>query len=273
MAKILIGLVAAIVIAAGGYFGFQFYTAAPDRRRSRGRVRADSRERRQGKPRQGVVRPGSRPPRSPISRAKSATQPPVSVKIASIIASGVGQPDAVPFLGRQHRSVRHRDRRQHRRQRRAPQLQDATGRHEGLFRPRPACSGPGFGIGHRRVPIGARAIRRHLRIGGLGAQALRRASTSAPSCRATSPIRASRIQDIKGGKIATMQVERLAFTIEHATGRQGRQNDRRITNLSSRDFDAARGCRDPRSAEGERRPLLHASTAKHRPVPTPSRPR
>ena len=75
MKKILIGLVAAIAIAAGGFFGFQFYT----QQRIAGEVDAAFEQirasRRQSQPRQGVVRPGephrSRSPISPANRPRS----------------------------------------------------------------------------------------------------------------------------------------------------------------------------------------------------------
>ena len=97
MVKILIGLIAAIVIAAGGLFGFEFYV----QHRVAGEVEAafetDPRDGRQGEPRQGVVRPVEPHHHVADIAAESAAQPPVSVKIASFTASGVSQPDPTRF--------------------------------------------------------------------------------------------------------------------------------------------------------------------------------
>ena len=57
MVKILMGLAAAVVIAVGGFFGFEFYTQHRITSEVEAAFAADSRRRRQGKPRQGVVRP------------------------------------------------------------------------------------------------------------------------------------------------------------------------------------------------------------------------
>jgi hypothetical protein len=97
MMKILLGLLAAIVIAAGGYFGFELYAqhriaaeidAAFDQLRAGG-----------GKASHGPISfdPLKRSVTIADIAAESASQPPVSVKIASLTASGVGQPDAARF--------------------------------------------------------------------------------------------------------------------------------------------------------------------------------
>ena len=98
MVKILARLIAAIVIAAGGFFGFEFYV----QRRIASEVEAafarSARERRQGEPRQGLVRPvephhhgrghcGRIRPRSRRS----------TVKIGRFVATGVSQPEAGRF--------------------------------------------------------------------------------------------------------------------------------------------------------------------------------
>ena len=91
MVKILIGLVAAIVIAAGGFFGFQFYMQhriASEIEAAFEQIRA---ARRQGEPRQGVVRPAephaSRSPTSRLNRPRSrrsASRSPASRPRASV---------------------------------------------------------------------------------------------------------------------------------------------------------------------------------------------
>ncbi len=97
MIKILIGLVAAIVIATGGFFGFEFYV----QHRVAGEVEAAFDQ---------IRATGSKASHGKVSfdlsshtitvadiAAESATQPPASVKIASFTASGVSQPEATRF--------------------------------------------------------------------------------------------------------------------------------------------------------------------------------
>ena len=97
MVKILMGLVAAIVIAAGGFFGFEFYM----QHRVAGEVEAAF---------EHIRATGSKASHGKVSfdllnrtvtvadiTGESAAQPPVSVKITSFTASGVSQPDATPF--------------------------------------------------------------------------------------------------------------------------------------------------------------------------------
>ena len=97
MIKILGGLVAAIVIAAGGFFGFEFYT----QHRIAGEVEAAFEQIRAagGKASHGKVSFDllSRTVTIADISGQSAAQPPVSVKIASLTASGVGQPDTARF--------------------------------------------------------------------------------------------------------------------------------------------------------------------------------
>ena len=94
MVKILIGLVAAIVVAVAGFFGFQFYTQhriASEIDAAFEQIRAAG-----GKASHGQVSfdLGAAPSTVADFIAESAAQSPVSVKIASLTASGVSQPDA-----------------------------------------------------------------------------------------------------------------------------------------------------------------------------------
>ncbi|HTB04245.1 MAG TPA: hypothetical protein VK804_27575 [Bradyrhizobium sp.] len=97
MAKILIGVVAALVIAAGGFFGFQFYI----QHRVAGEVEAAFEQ---------IRATGAKASHGKVSfdlwkrtvtvadiASESAAQPPVSARIASVTASGVSQPDAARF--------------------------------------------------------------------------------------------------------------------------------------------------------------------------------
>ena len=97
MVKILLGPVAAVVIAVGGFLGFAFYT----QHRIAGEIDVAFAQIRAG---------GGKASHGPISfdllkrtvtiadtTVESSAQPPISVKIASITASGVGQPDPARF--------------------------------------------------------------------------------------------------------------------------------------------------------------------------------
>jgi hypothetical protein len=97
MTKILTGLVAAIVIAVGGFFGFQFYTQ-------------DRLAREVDAAFQQINASGSKASHGKVSfdlltrtvsiadvAGQSAAQPPVSVKIASLTASGVSEPNTARF--------------------------------------------------------------------------------------------------------------------------------------------------------------------------------
>ena len=115
MKKILIGLVAAIAVAAGGFFGFQFYA----QHRITGEVEAAFEQIRAsgGKASHGKVSFDlvSRTVTIADITGESATQPPVSVKIASIDGLGRQPAGRDAIFRRQHRSVGMRDRREHRR--------------------------------------------------------------------------------------------------------------------------------------------------------------
>jgi hypothetical protein len=97
MIKILMGLASAAVIAVAGFFGFQFYT----QHRIAGEIDAAFEQIRAagGKASHGQVSFDVKNRTVTVADivAESTAQPPVSVKIASITASGVGQPDTARF--------------------------------------------------------------------------------------------------------------------------------------------------------------------------------
>jgi hypothetical protein len=97
MVKILTGLVAAIAVAVGGFFGFQFYTQhriASEIDAAFAQIRASG-----GKASHGPVSFDLKSRTVTVADivGQSAAQPPVSFRIASLTASGVGQPDATRF--------------------------------------------------------------------------------------------------------------------------------------------------------------------------------
>ncbi|WP_375783404.1 hypothetical protein ACE10Z_26560 [Bradyrhizobium sp. Pha-3] len=94
MKKILLGLVAVAVVAAGGYFGFDFYA---QRRVTRDVEAAFAQVRAAGaKASHGKIAFDTKSRTLTISdiATESGAQPPVSVKIASLTMTGLGQPDA-----------------------------------------------------------------------------------------------------------------------------------------------------------------------------------
>jgi len=97
MVKILMGLAAAIVIAVGAFFGFQFYM----QHRVAGEVEAAFEQIRAtgGKASHGKVSFDllNRTVTVADIAGETAAQPPVSVKIASVTAAGVSQPDPTRF--------------------------------------------------------------------------------------------------------------------------------------------------------------------------------
>ncbi len=97
MVKILMGLAAAVVIAVGGFFGFEFYM----QHRVAGEVDAAFEQIRAtgGKASHGKVSFDllNRTVRVADIVSESAAQPPVSLKIARVTASGVSQPDPARF--------------------------------------------------------------------------------------------------------------------------------------------------------------------------------
>ena len=97
MVKVLSGLVAAIVIAVGGFFGFQFYTQhriASEVDAALEQIRVGGGKASRGKVSFDLL---SRTVTIVDLSAQSASQPPASVKIGSLTASGVSQPDAARF--------------------------------------------------------------------------------------------------------------------------------------------------------------------------------
>jgi hypothetical protein len=97
MVKILTGLLAAIVIAAGAFFGFEFYVqqrVATEVEAAFAQVRAAGNKATHGKVSFDLF---SRTITVADILGESAAQPPVSVKIGRFTAAGVGQPDASRF--------------------------------------------------------------------------------------------------------------------------------------------------------------------------------
>ena len=95
--KILLGLIAAIVIAAGGFFGFEFYVqqqTASEVEAAFAQLRASGAKASHGKVSFDLW---SRTITVADIAGESAAKPPVAVKIGRFVAAGVSQPEAGRF--------------------------------------------------------------------------------------------------------------------------------------------------------------------------------
>ncbi|ANW02484.1 hypothetical protein [Bradyrhizobium icense] len=254
MVKILLGLVAAVVIAAGGFFGFEFYTQhritrevdaafeqirASGGKASHGKVSFDLR---------------SRTLRIDDIATESASQPPVSVKIASLTASGVGLPDAAKFSAD---NVEWTDLEV------SVAIAGPTGGHVTYKVPQISVkdySGPGS------LPVrpASASIVEAYRAALEQFAAVSASSVVVPSIVGTINFGAitsgnftysgTALRDIKNGKIASMQIERLAFTANTQQAGKADKLTGEIANFVSHDFDAAAAAAilDPQKANDDK---------------------
>jgi hypothetical protein len=254
MVKILMGLAAVVVIAVGGFFGFEFYTQY----RIAGEVEAAFEQIRAGggKASHGKVSFDlrSRTLRIDDIATESATQPPVRLKIAGVTASGVGQPDAGRFSAD---TIEASD---------IEIGSSLAGPTDGKFTykmPRLVVkdySGPAS----MPRPSASTSIIDAYRSGLEQFAAVSAASVSAPSLAGTINFGAATsgefvysgmaLQDVKGGKIAVMQIERASFTINTQHAGKPDKMTGEMANLASRDFDAAAlaAVLDPQKANDDR---------------------
>lgn len=239
MVKILMGLAAAVVIAVGGFFGFEFYTQhriTSDVEAAFAQIRASG-----GKASHGKVSFDlrSRTLRIADIATESATQPPARLKIASLTASGVGQPDAGRF---------------------SAETIEASDMEIGSSIAGPTDGNVTYKIprlvlkdysGPMRVqypPASASIIDAYRSVLQQFA-AVSAASIEAPGLTGTINFGAPMsgeftysgmaLRDIKAGKIATMQVERANFAVNTQQAGKPDKMTGEILNLASRDFDAA----------------------------------
>jgi hypothetical protein len=262
MAKVLMGLAAAVVIAVGGFFGFEFYT----QHRIAGEVEAAFAQIRAGggKATHGKVSFDlkSRTLRIDEIATESATQPPVHVKIASVTASGVGQPDAARFSAD---TIEASDIEI------GGSLAGPTDGKLAYKMPRVVVkdySGPAS----VHPPSASKSIIDAYRSGLEQFATVSAASVSAPSIAGTinfGPAMSGEftysgvaLQGIKDGKIATTQVERAGFTVNTQHAGKSDKMAGEITNLASRDFDSAAlaAMLDPQKANDDRYISVYGKT-------------
>jgi hypothetical protein len=254
MARILLGLVAAVVIAVGGFFGFEFYTQqriAREVETAFEQIRASG-----GKASHGKVSFDlrSRTLRIDDIATETATQPPVRVKIASVVASGVAQPDAGRFSAETIE---------------ASDLEIGSG-----------ISGPTEGKLAYKMPrvvmkdySGPASVPHPPTSGSLvdayrsGLQqfaAMAATSVSAPSITGTMNFGSAMsgefaysgmtFKDIRAGKIAAMDIERASFTVKTQQAGKPDKMTGEIVNIASRDFDtgALAATLDPQKSSEDR---------------------
>ena len=263
MVKILVGLAAAVVIAVGGYFGFEFYTQhritsevetafeqmrAGGGKASHGKVSFDLR---------------SRTVRIADIATESASQPPVRMKIAGVTAAGVGQPDAGRFSAD---SIETSDIEI------SANIAGPAGGSLSYKMPRIVMKDYSGPAGLQRPPAPASVIEMY-RSALEQFAAVSATSVSVPSITGAINLGAAMsgefaysgmtIQDIKGGKIAAMQVERANFTFNTQQAGKADKMTGEIANLSSRDFDAnaAAAILDPQKADDDRYYSLYGKTS------------
>lgn len=239
MVRILLGLVAAVVIAVGGYFGFEFYT----QQRISGEVETAFEQIRAGggKASHGKVSFDlkSRTLRIEEIVTESATQPPVRVKIASIVASGVAQAEADRVSAD---TVEASDIEI------GNQISATTGGNLTYKIPRLVMKDYSGPARMQPSPTSASIVEAYRsRLAQFAA--ISASSISAPSVTGVMNFggalsgefaySGASLQDVKSGKVAVMQVEKVIFKVNTQHAGKPDKMTGEIANLATRDFDAA----------------------------------
>jgi hypothetical protein len=238
MMKILMGLTAVVVIAAGGFFGFELYTqyrVARDVETVFEQIRSGG-----GKASHGKVSFDlkSRTVRIADIATESATQPPVSVKVASVTAIGVGQPDSGRFSAD---SVEASD------VEISVTLAGAAAGNLTYKVPRLVVKDYAGPASLQQPQASASAIDAY-RFALQQFAAISAASIEAPTISGTLKLgpamsgefvySGTTLRDIKAGKIASMQVERVNFSVDSQQAGKADKMTGEILNVASLDFDA-----------------------------------
>ena len=263
MVKILMGLAAVVVIAVGGFFGFEFYAqhrVASDVEAVFEQIRTGG-----GKASHGKVSfdARSRTVRIADIATESATQPPVSVKIASVTAAGVGQPDTGRFSAD---SIEASD------VEIGGSIGGAAGGRISYKMPRLEMKDYNGPAGLPAQPAAASMIEAY-RSALAQFAAVSASSITAPTIVGTMSnfgavtsaeftYTGVALRDIKNGKIASAQIERNAFT---ASTQQAGKSDKltgEILNFVSRDIDASAmaAILDPQKANEDKYQRFYGQT-------------
>jgi hypothetical protein len=263
MVKALMGLAAVVVIAVGGFFGYEFYTQhriTSEVEAAFAQIRAGG-----GKASHGKVSFDlkSRTLRIEDIATESATQPPVHLKVASVTASGVGQPDTGRFSAD---SIETSDIEI------SANIAGPAGGSLSYKMPRAVMkdySGPAA----LHQPSTPASVIEMYRSALEQFTAVSATSVSVPSIMGTVNFGASlsgdfaysglALQDIKGGKIAAMQLERANFTVNTQQAGKADKMTGEIANFSSHDFDAnaAAAILDPQKANDDRYYSFYGKTS------------
>jgi hypothetical protein len=256
MAKILIGLVAAIAVAVAGFFGFGFYMqhrVAGDVEAAFDQIRATGTKASHGKVSFDLW---SHTVTIADIAGESAAQPPLSVKIASFTASVVSQPDATRFSAD---TIEASDIEV------GATMADQAGWRATYKVPRITIkdySGPGS---LQRQPASSSAIDVY-RFALEQLASVTASSVTAPGLAGTVNFGAATmdagdfvysglaLKDIKNGKIASLKVDRMGFTANTQQTGKAEQVTGEIADVASYDFDAgaAAAVLDPQKANDDR---------------------
>jgi hypothetical protein len=255
MAKVLIGLVAAIAIAVAAFFGFGFYMqhrVAGDIEAAFDQIRATGSKASHGKV---SFDPWSRTVTIADIVSESTAQPPHSVKNASFTASGVSQPDATRFSANtiEASSVEI-----------GATMADQPAGHLTYKAPKITIkdySGPGS---PRWQPASSSAIDAY-RFALEQLASVTASSVTIPSVAGTVNFDAAMtgadfvysalaLNDIKNGKIASMKVDRAVFTLSMQQSGKALKITGELANIASYDFDASAAATvlDPQKANDDR---------------------
>jgi hypothetical protein len=241
MVKILIGLTAAIGIATGSFFGFEFYVqhrVAGEVEAAFAQIRATGGTASHGKVSFDLW---SRTITVADIAGESAAQPPVSVKIASFVASGVRQPDATRFSADSIEATDVEVRAMMAAQAgwrityEVPLLtiKDYSGP-AGPQRPLVSSSAADvyrFALEHL-VAVTASSVTAPSLVGTLhGGPAMEAGGDYTYSGLA--------LRDIKDGRIAAMTAERMVYTTNVPQAGNAKKLDGKLTNIAAYDFDVA----------------------------------
>jgi len=239
MVKILMGVVAVVVIAVGGFLGFDLYAqyrVTRDVDAAFEQIRAGG-----GKASHGKVSFDLKTRTLKIAdiATESATQPPVAVKMASVVVLGAGQPEAGRFSAD---SVEASD------VEISVTLAGAAAGNLTYKIPRVVVkdyAGPAS-LQQPQAPVSAiDAYRSALQqFAAVSAASIEAPTISGslkfgPAMSGEFVYSGTTLRDIKAGKIASMQVERANFSVDTQQAGKADKMTGEILNVASRDFDAA----------------------------------
>ncbi|MEO8321290.1 MAG: hypothetical protein ABI561_23535 [Bradyrhizobium sp.] len=253
MVKMLIGLAAVVVAAVVGFFGFQFYTQhriSGEIETAFEQIRASGGKASHGKVSFDLL---SRTVTIADIAAESATQPPLRIKIASIVAAGVGQPDAARFSADSIETSN---------------IEIDAG-FAGLAAGQLAYKIPKVVIKNYSGPASLRQPPASASLIDVYRSSLERlaaisaTSVSTPSVIGTmnfGPVPSGDfaysgigLRDIKDGKIAAMQIERAVYTVNTQQAGKADKMTGEMTDITAQDFDAAAAATifDPKHASDD----------------------